>query len=222
MGLGALTVERLGAQVQHELAKRRLLPSKPLPPRGADAARHLTTIFRPPLPIAEQLVLGDTLPAAPATFVYPPSTLHATVRNLDHISPHADDETIVRAAAHIIEQFRPFEVTTGRLSLSATTLFAEVASTDGTLAELRSRLDHLYPERRMHPLLARRAVAAINLARFGGRLPKEVVDAFDRFTARRFSAVWAVYDIEIVRTDRYLSKEGTTILHRVTLGSRRG
>jgi hypothetical protein len=73
---------------------------------------------------------------------------------------------------------------------------------------------------RRHDVAARRArpLGHANLVRFSGPVTAAFLAEVARQRRRDFGS-WTVTEVELVRTDRYLSHEGTTVLARLRLGA---
>jgi 2'-5' RNA ligase len=180
-----------------------------LPPAGRGQATHLTSIARVPTEIAVRLepALAPLRARAPQHYYYEPDSLHVTIRNLDALSAGDLEEVRKAVAAH-----PPFELAARGLNLSPHTVFAAVRPLDGTLRSLRRELAELAGGRPG----ALPDLAFANVVRFSGRVDRDFVRELAR-TRRVDFGSWIVREIELVRTDRMLSREGTGLLDRVPL-----
>jgi 2'-5' RNA ligase len=190
------------------------------PPSGPAAALHLTTVARLPAEVEAALAPAvDRLRAGgPAHRWYPPGTVHLTVRNLDGLDLDGDAGAARLAElAALVGAHPPFRAAVRGLGVSAGTVFAQVLPCDATLRALRADLRGFL---RRHAVAPRRArpVGHANLARFAGPVTAAFLAEVARQRRRDFGS-WTVTEVELVRTDRYLSREGTTVLARMGLGA---
>jgi hypothetical protein len=181
------------------LARRRIgRRSTPLPPRGEPA--HLTAVLR---------LAGVPVPAfepGPGQYVYPATTVHVTVTGLDSATrPVAD---AVRSLAAVPPPAPTFTIT--GLGCSPDTIFLRCVH-DAAYATLRRRVCEAF------------GVAAPRSVRgwVFDRLSFANVVRFDgpgRWPAVAVPRTTVTCDVlEIARTDRYLSDEGTVVLARLPL-----
>ena len=180
-----------------------------LPPAGRGQANYVTSIARVPAEIAARLrsPLEPLRARAPQHHYYEPGSLHVTIRNLDAL-PAGDLEEVRRAvAAH-----PPFELAARGLNLSPHTVFAVVRPLDRRLRSLRRELAELAGGRPG----ALPDLAFVNVVRFSGRVGRDFVRELARARRVDFGS-WVVREVELVRTDRLLSREGTELLDRVPL-----
>jgi 2'-5' RNA ligase len=189
------------------------------PPAGPAAALHLTTVARLSTEVVAALApaLERLRSAGPGHRYYPPGTVHLTVQNLDGLDLDGD-----AGAARLVElralvgAHPPFRAAVRGLGVSAGTVFAQVLPCDATLRALRADLlgflaRHAAAPRRARPL------GHANLVRFAGPVTAAFLAELARQRRRDFGT-WTVTGVELVRTDRYLSDEGTTVLARLGLG----
>jgi len=210
VALSAVALEATWLVGRARLALRRE-PHR-LPPAGSEHTTHLTSIARLPAEVAARLepALARLRKRDPQHHYYPVDTLHVTIRNLDSLS--ADARTAAGAA---IASHPSFELTARGLSLSPHTVFAAVRPVDGTLRALRRELASVaggsagrFPD-----------LAFANIVRFSGRVSREFVS--ELAALRRIDlGSWRVTEVELVRTDRLLSREGTEVLERISLGAK--
>jgi 2'-5' RNA ligase len=185
-----------------------------LPPIGPPP-HHTTVVARAPAAIAERLAEVARRVAAPAgSYLYPTATIHFTVRNLDGLP--ADD---VSARIAAVADLPAFDVAARGLGLSPTTAFAQLFPADGTLRHLRRRLDGPSSPRWRPSGLG--SLAFANVVRVPGRPSRELVRSIARHRHTDFGR-WTVDEVELVRTDRYLSDEATLVLARISLMRTRG
>lgn len=189
VALAALTaVARIG------LGRRRT----PLPPVGEQA--HLTAVLR----------LGDAfvprITDAEPHYIYPPETVHVTVSNLD-----ATDVDLAVALERLTAlPLSAPSFTVGRLGCSPDTLFLRCIH-DDRFDRLRLAVEQSFelpPAGSPTSWLFRRLSFA-NVVRFNG--PGEWQQV------RRPSTEASCTTLEIVRTDRYLSSQGTTVIQTIPL-----
>jgi 2'-5' RNA ligase len=190
------------------------------PPSGPAAALHLTTVARLPADVVAALAPAlDRLRAGgPGHRFYPPGTVHLTVHNLDGLDLDGGagaarlDELAALVGAH-----PPFRAAVRGLGVTRGTVFAQVLPCDATLRALRADLRGLL---RRHAVAARRArpLGHANLVRFSGPVTAAFLAEVARQRRGDFGS-WTVTEVELVRTDRYLSHEGTTVLARLRLGA---
>lgn len=180
-----------------------------LPLSGPEHATYLTSVVRVPAEVAERLepVLERLRAQGSQHHYYGPGSLHVTIRNLDSLS--GDD---LAAAREAIASYPPFELEAHGLSLSPQTVFAVVRAADGTLRSLRRELAELTSAKPG----ALAEVAFANVVRFSGRVDPGFVRELARLRRVELGS-WLVREVELVRTDRLLSPEGTQVLDRVRL-----
>jgi 2'-5' RNA ligase len=171
---------------------------------------YLTSIARVPPEVAARLAptLERLRACGPQHHYYAPDSLHVTIRNLDALS--GGDLGAARTA---IASHKAFELEARGLNLSRHTVFVDVRPADATLRSLRRDLALLAGGR----LGILPDLGFANVVRFSGRVDGDFVRELGR--ARRVElGRWVVQEIELVRTDRLLSREGTEVLHQVPLG----
>jgi 2'-5' RNA ligase len=191
------------------VARTRPGNGEPLPPLGPPS-HHTTVVARAPAAIAE--ALADTarrLEAPGGSYLYPRGTIHYTVRNLDGV-----DEDDVQARIAAVADLPAFDLDVRGLGLSPTTAFAQLFPADGTLSHLRRRLDGPGSRRWRPPGLG--SLAFANVVRVPGRPSRELMRSVARHRHTDFGR-WTVEEIELVRTDRYLSDAATVVLAGIPL-----
>lgn len=207
MALTALAFEGAWLVGRARLALRR--EQHRLPPAGRGQASYQTSVVRLPAEVAARLALQlERLRGRdPQHYYYGADSLHVTVRNLDAL-PAAR----LPAAREAIASQPPFELAVRGLNLSRHTVFAAVHPLDGTLRALRRELAALAGAGagRLPDL------AFANVVRFSGRVSREFVSELARLRRADFGS-WLVTEVELVRTDRLLSPEGTDVLDRIPL-----
>lgn len=203
------------ARLRAGAGRRAFIP----PPSGPAAALHVTTVSRLPAEVVAALAPAlDRLRAdGPGHHYYPPGTVHLTVQNLDGLDLDGD-----AGAARLAElralfgSHPPFQAAVRGLGVSAGTVFARVLPCDAALRTLRADLlgfleRHAVARRRPRPL------GHANVVRFAGPVTAAFLAELAHQRHRDFGS-WTVTEVELVRTDRYLSHEGTTVLARMALG----
>jgi hypothetical protein len=171
----------------------------PLPPIG-DAA-HVTTVLRLPSEVVPLLDVG------PRHHRYPPHTVHVTVANLDEST--VDIESAVASLQR--RALDPVSISIEGIGCSPDTLFLRCVY-GPALAALRAEVRQVFGLGRP----SRRAVGALfsqltfaNVVRFDGA---------GTWPGRGHTrATVELRALEVVRTDRYLSDAGTTVLARIPL-----
>jgi 2'-5' RNA ligase len=189
------------------------------PPSGPAAALHLTTVARLPAEVVATLApaLARLRADGPGHHWYPPGTVHLTVQNLDGLDLDGDAGTARLAELRaLLGAHAPFPAAVRGLGVSAGTVFAQVLPCDASLRRLRADLRGFL---RRHAVAPRRArpLGHANLVRFVGPVTAAFLAELARQRRRDFGS-WTVTEVELVRTDRYLSQEGTTVLARLGLG----
>jgi 2'-5' RNA ligase len=198
-----------------------------LPPLGPDAGVHLAAIIRVPSCVASSVVPAlERLRQHDAHHhYYPPETMHVTVRKLGY-SP-SDDPGIVDRLAKlrlIVGSHPSFDLAMWGLNLSPTTVFAKIVPHDRTFRSLRRHLggiaDRSVGQSSSEWLVdaAARNLAHANVARFSGLLTPGFLREVSRFRWTYFGR-WTVREVEIVRSDRLLSRGGSHVIERMPLAT---
>jgi len=204
------------ARLRAGAGRRAFIP----PPSGPAAALHVTTVSRLPAEVVAALAPAlDRLRAdGPGHHYYPPGTVHLTVQNLDGLDLDGDPGAAARLAElrALVGAHAPFRAVVRGLGVSAGTVFAQVLPCDAALRTLRADLlgfleRHAVARRRPRPL------GHANVVRFAGPVTAAFLAELAHQRHRDFGS-WTVTEVELVRTDRYLSHEGTTVLARMALG----
>lgn len=177
--------------------------SAPLPVLGAEAASHLTSVLRLnvelPRDVSKVLVAG---------YRYPTHTIHVTVRNLDRATVPVE-RAVARLERLLLE---PVVLSIEGLGCSPDTLF--LRCTHGPeLVRLRRAVDAAFGLPTGHgpvgALFSR--ISFANVVRFDGP---------GYWPGRSsFKAIVRIPTMEVVRTDKYLSDEGTTTLAVISLAN---
>jgi hypothetical protein len=195
-GLSPFAQDVLLGTVAALAAPRLVLRRRPLPPRGQPT--YVTTVLRlpsftlPPLDLPER------------HHRYPPGTIHVTVANVDRARvPIADAVATLRAQPLPVAR-----IALNGLGVSPDTVFVRCVADSG-FATLRLAVAEAFGQALPRSPLYRWTAWA-NVVRFDGRGTRV---AADEPTGWVEAAV-----LEVVRTDRYLSDEGTEVLATVPLG----
>jgi hypothetical protein len=173
---------------------------RPLPPLGTPA--HLTSILRIEHPDLPRLALAER------HYVYPASTVHVTVANLDAARIDVD-----RALERLRDDdLEAPQLRIGRLGCSPDTLFLR-CTTDDRFERLRRAVRAAFGVEPAAPPATRlfERLAVANVARFDG--PGEWARVRVRPT------LVECRELQIVRTDRYLSDAGTVVVARIPLAA---
>jgi 2'-5' RNA ligase len=189
-----------------------------LPPSGPAAAVHLTTVVR--LPATVTAALAPTLDrlraVGPRHHYYPPETMHVTVQNLDALAPAAP---LPDGLVELVAARAPFRLAVRGLGVGPGAVFALALPGDATMASLRAGLAGLAGgHNRGRP---GRGLGHANLVRFSGPVTAGFLAELARLRRQDFGT-FTVDEVELVRTDRLLSPEGTTTLGRLRLEGRAG
>jgi 2'-5' RNA ligase len=175
--------------------------------------RFLSVVARLPAGLGQSLEAATRplVETASAHYAYPAGTIHLTVMSLADISD-ANDQL------HEIARRRPpFAVDVGGLNASTRTVFAELYPRDGGLAALRRDLGQaLAPLHAPPSQWLRQRVAHANVLRLAAPLGALVIEALAGLRSRDFGG-FQVTEVELVRTDKVLSVEGTRVLGRFAL-----
>jgi 2'-5' RNA ligase len=189
-----------------------------LPPSGPAAAVHLTTVVR--LPATVTAALASTLDrlhaVGPRHHYYPPETMHVTVQNLDALAPAAP---LPDGLVELVAARAPFRLAVRGLGVVPGAVFALALPGDATMASLRAGLAGLAGGH--HRGRPGRGLGHANLVRFSGPVTAGFLAELARLRRQDFGT-FTVDEVELVRTDRLLSPEGTTTLGRLRLEGRAG
>jgi 2'-5' RNA ligase len=187
---------------------------------------HHSVIIRLPANVAMSAapILERLREHGPHHYYYPADTMHVTVRVLDGFLPDGPDAAARFAdLCTIIGSYPSFDLTLRGLNVSPTTVFAQVISHDRTFSSLRGSLRRLARRSVSHPgsvssfgVVVRDLLPHANIVRFLGRVTPNFLDEVSRSRQVRIGW-WTVREVELVRTDRLLSREGTQVLKRIPL-----
>ncbi len=194
-----------------------------LPPSGPDVAVHQAVIIRVPLGVASSVApaLEELRQHNPHHHYYPPDTMHVTIRKLGQF-PSDDSGIAARLGElhHIAASHPSFDLTMCGINLSPTTVFAQIFPHDQTFHSLRRHLGAIAARRVYQPSserildVAARNLAHANVVRFSGGVTTEFVREVSRFRRIHFGR-WAVREVELVRSDKLLSREGSHVIERI-------
>jgi 2'-5' RNA ligase len=198
-----------------------------LPLSGPDVAVHLAAIIRVPSRVASSVTpaLDRLHQYSPHHHYYPPETMHVTVRKLGSF-PSDDSDVAARLGElrRVVGSQPSFDLTMWGLNLSPTTVFAQVFPHDRTFHSLRRQLggmaDHSVSQSSSERLIdvAARNPAHANVVLFSGGVTTEFVREVSRFRRIHFGR-WAVREVELVRSDKLLSREGSHVIERIPLAT---
>jgi 2'-5' RNA ligase len=193
-----------------------------LPPSGPEAAWHYAVVIRPPEHVAASVapVLRRLREIGPHHHYYPTDSMHVTIgsvgRFLSNGGDAADRLAELRA---LIGSYPRFDLTIRGLNVSPSTVFAQVIPQDGTLRALRAEL-RMLGRRAGGPIdfgsYVRDLLPHMNIVRFSGRVRPDFLDEVSRSRPVRFER-WTVGEVELIRTDAVLSREGRKALASIPL-----
>jgi 2'-5' RNA ligase len=153
----------------------------------------------------------------------PPDTIHVTIRKLGQF-PSDDPGAAARLSElrHIAASHPRFDLTMRGLNLSPTTVFAQVFPHDKTFHSLRRHLGGI-AERNVDRSSSERIIDGVarnlahaNVVRFSHLVTTEFIKEVSRFRPTHFGR-WTVREVELVRSDKLLSREGLHVIERIPL-----
>ncbi len=182
----------------------------------------VTTVIRLPEDVAKS-VHAQLRPLAEAhqgQHFYPPSTMHISIAGFA-IQEDSDIPLIEGALRETVARSAPFSIDLVGLNLSPSTLFVQAFTPNKSLPSLRSNISralqresHLTTRRRPFPS---RHVAFANVLRFLGPVKASaLMRDVHRWKTHEFGC-FDVRELELVRTDKFLSDEGTELLRAFSL-----
>jgi 2'-5' RNA ligase len=196
-----------------------------LPPSGPDAAVHQAAIIRVPSHVASSVApaLEELRQHNPHHHYYPPDTMHVTIRKLGQF-PSDDSGIAARLAElrHIAASHPGFDLTMWGLNLSPTTIFAQVFPHDQTFHSLRRQLGKIAERSVDQPSSERildgvaRNLAHANVVRFSDKVTTRFIKKVSRFRRTHFGR-WTVREVELIQSDKLLSREGLHVIERIPL-----
>jgi 2'-5' RNA ligase len=187
----------------------------------------LTTVIRVPEAVGVRIeaALQELRDRWPGHAYYPPASMHVTVLNLDPYVAAGQGEggeaAVIERAADVLARHGRFRVTLRGLNLSPWTVCAQAYGADGQVAAMRASLRGSFDEqadapRRDSPLRRALPLVLANTVRFMGPIDPALFAALRRWRDHRFGP-FEVREVEVVRTDGFLSREKTDVLGRTAL-----
>jgi 2'-5' RNA ligase len=179
-------------------------------------------VIRPPQHIVSSVApaLDQLREVGPNHYYYPMDTMHVT---LGSASPSLSDGS--NTAAHlaklraVIGSYPSFDLALEGLNVSPFTVFAQVVGCDSKLRSLRRALRMLGPsnsEVGVFGLCIRDLLPHVNLVRFSGHVTADFLKEISRYRRVCFGR-WTVREVEVMRTDTLLTREGRQVLERIPL-----
>jgi hypothetical protein len=148
--------------------------------------------------------------------------MHVTVQNLDALAPAAapprrpgGPAPLPDGLVELVAARAPFRLAVRGLGVAPGAVFVLALAGDTTLRSLRAGLAGLADGH------DRGRLGQANLVRFAGPVTAGFLAELARLRRQDFGT-FTVDEVELVRTDRLLSPEGTTILGRLRLEGRAG
>ena len=198
---------------------------------NASVQRVLTTVVRVCPEACSRI--SDTLKHIsrdyPEHYYYPSSDLHFTILNCmpflenpDRLEP-SDIQRIASLLDDVFYSYKPFVVELKGLNLFPTTVFVQVFDLSGTIASMRHQIrqrlknDAWHPQIESQQLLPKPIISYVNAIRFQYRVPREFVDVISQYRKAKLGFC-QVQEVELVTTDKFLSKRNTVTWKRYTLG----
>jgi 2'-5' RNA ligase len=186
---------------------------------------HLAAIIRVPSHVASCVasILKELHQHDPHHHYYPPDTMHVTICKLGQF-PSDDPGADARLGElrHIAASHPGFDLTMRGLNLSPTTVFAQVFPHDKTFHSLRRQLGGI-AERNVDRSSSERIIDGVarnlahaNLVRFSDLVTARFIKEVSCFRWTHFGR-WTVREIEVVRSDKLLSREGLHVIERMPL-----
>jgi len=151
--------------------------------------------------------------------------MHVTIRKLGQFA--SDDRGAAARLGelrHIAASHPRFDLTMWGLNLSPTTVFAQVFPHDHTFHSLRRHLggiaERSVDQSRSERILdgVARNLAHANVVRFSDLVTTEFIKEISRFRRTHFGR-WTVREVELVRSDKLLSREGLQVIERIPLAT---
>ncbi|HJP90904.1 MAG TPA: 2'-5' RNA ligase family protein [Pyrinomonadaceae bacterium] len=193
-------------------------------------ASVLTTVIRicPDLYPSISEVALSIQRAYPPHYFYPLTDMHFTVLNcMAFLSEpeelKADDITrIARRLRDVFVSFKPVAVQLRGLNVFPTTVFIQIFDPAGSISELRHRIrtclaeDYWNSEMEGKLLVPDPLLSFSNLLRFREAVPTDFVDLVEKYRNKDFG-MCQLKGVELVTTDKLLSRENTTVWERYDL-----
>lgn len=195
-----------------------------LPPTGLEAAFHYPVIIRLSPAVAASMMPGlERLRALdPRHYYYPTESMHITVHSVSRFLSGSSDVTDrVAELRAIIGSYPSFDVTLCGLNVSPTTVFAQVVPDGRAFGRLRKGLKTLnFGPGKVDGIgsVLRDLLPHANVVRFSGEVTANFLEEISRSRGAWFGR-WTVREVELVRTDRLLSREGSRVLERIPLAT---
>lgn len=165
----------------------------------------VTSVLRLPAASADKIhARVRALPDVGRQYVYPAGDLHLTLLNLDGV-----DESAIAEVCRVIAATRPVTVQLSGLHLSAHSVYVRAVD-QGWLHQLRRQLIGVTGSAPPWPL---RLLGFVNVLRW---LDPDLGALRNGLRRVDFGTV-TLDAVEVVRTDRMLSQQGTTLLRRIEL-----
>ena len=190
-----------------------------LPPSGPDAAFRYTVMIRPPAHIVTSVVpaLERLREISSHHYYYPTDTMHVTVGSTNRFLSDGSDTAARHAELRaIIGSYPSFDLTLRGLNISPSTVFAQVIPHTSTLRALRTELRMLGRGASSFGAYVRDLLPHMNIVRFSGRVTADFLDEVSRSRQAWFGR-WTVREVELIRTDTLLTREGRQVLDRIPL-----
>jgi 2'-5' RNA ligase len=189
----------------------------------------LTTVIRVPEEVGVRIETGleQLRDRWPGHVYYPPASMHVTVLNLDpYVAAgrvEGGEAAVIERATEVLGRHGRFDVMLRGLNVSPWTVFAQAYGADGQVAALRASLRETFDEqadapRRDSPVRRALPLVLANAVRFMGPVHPDLLRALRRWRDQAFGS-FEVREVEVVRTDGFMSAEGTEFLSRATLQS---
>jgi 2'-5' RNA ligase len=224
---GAALRERLGFRLVWMICSARLRLSAAgalhsLPPSGPEAAYNYAVVIRPPEHVARSVapVLERLREIGAHHHYYPADSMHVTIGSAARfLSGGFDTADRLAELRSLVGSYPSFDVEVRGLNVSPSTVFAQVVPHGGTLRALRTKLRMLGRRERPTSGLGdhvRDFLPHMNIVRFSGRVSGGFLDEVTRSRQAWFGR-WTVGEVELLRTDTLLSREGRRVLARLPL-----
>jgi 2'-5' RNA ligase len=192
----------------------------------------LTTISRLPTDVHARVaeLQANFSRRFPSHYFYPPGDLHFTVRDCTAYvkNPESQNTVEINRLAdrlnQIFGQFKAFSVELKGLNVFPTTVYLQLFDESGTLHAIRECINRELSKEYINTDIIRRQLLPnpllgfVNVIRFRESVPVEFLDIIARLREVNVGA-FKVQRIELVRTDKLLSKENTVVYQAYTLSS---
>jgi 2'-5' RNA ligase len=175
--------------------------------------RFLSAVARLPAEVGQSLAAATQplLGTGSGHYAYPPGTIHLTVLSL------ADASGVEDRLQEVARRHPSFTLDVGGLNASTRTVFTELYPRDGGLAALRRDLgEALTPLHAPPSRWLRQRFAHANVLRFAAPVGASLIQEVAKLRSRDFGC-FEVAEVELARSDKVLSVEGTRVLGRFPL-----